>query len=76
MTIRWKLNLAVITLITVFLLTAVFTMRVVRATAEHTRCYSRMRELAELISDINAGIYRHAAAARGSVPASDGPASL
>ncbi len=76
MTIRWKLNLAVIALITIFLLTAAFTMRVVRATAEHTRTYSRMRELAELISGIDAGIHRHPAAARGLIPASDGPASL
>lgn len=64
MTIRWKLNLAVITLITIFLVTSGFAMRAVRENAAYAQLQSKMHELLDLTSSIQTGIYRHVASSR------------
>lgn len=71
MTIRWKLNLVVITLITIFLVTSGFAMRAVRENATSAHIHTRMRELSELTSSIHTGIYRHLAASRGAIETPD-----
>lgn len=73
MTIRWKLNLAVITLIAIFLVTSGFALRAVRENSAYAHMHSRMRELSELTSSIHTGIYRHVAASRGAIDTSDAP---
>ncbi|MCH7554347.1 MAG: hypothetical protein IIC82_10165 [Chloroflexi bacterium] len=76
MAIRWKLNLAVITLTTIFLVTAGFALRAVRENAAHASTYSRLRELAELTSGIHTAIYRHVATFHGVIGAPDAPDPL
>ncbi len=57
MTIRFKLNMAVATLIAVFLVAAFYALLAVNRNAENTHLYSRMRELGQLTSDIRTDIY-------------------
>ena len=58
MTIRSKLNLAVVVLVLIFLVASGFAMRAVRDHAKYTRTYTRMRDLEQLTASILAGIYR------------------
>jgi len=63
MTIRWKLNIAFIALLGVFLGAAAFTIRAVSASAEQTRSYVRTRELAQFTANIRTLVYAQVAAA-------------
>ncbi|MFQ5463151.1 MAG: ATP-binding protein [Phycisphaerae bacterium] len=74
MTIRFKLNMAVTTLIGVFLVAASYALLAVNRNAENTRLYSHMRELAQLTSDIRTDIYYQLAVAAGRVTPMPEPA--
>jgi signal transduction histidine kinase len=63
MTIRWKINTAFLMLLAVFLAAAAVTIHAVRVTAEQTRSYLRMRELAQYTADVRALVYAQCAAA-------------
>lgn len=65
MTLRLKLNLAMMSVITVFAVAAGFTLWAVSRNACQTRLYSRMRELGRLTSDIRTDVYHQLAFAGG-----------
>ncbi len=73
MTIRWKLNLAVVVQIAVFLATAAFAMHAVTENADQAQSYSRMRELAQLTSDIRTDIYMYLMSPDGILPSPETP---
>lgn len=65
MTLRWRLNLAVLALIAVFLVAAGFTMRAVRQNADQTHLYLRMRELSQFAADVRTHMYQQLARGAG-----------
>ncbi len=73
MTIRSKLYLAVVALITVFVVALTVAMIAVVRHGEHTHEYARMREQSRFTSDIQTDIYLHLAAGAGAVTLPEAP---
>ncbi len=63
MTIRWKLNLAILALIAVFLAAAAVSMYAVRTSGAQTQAFLRTRELAQFTADIRTTLIAQVAAA-------------
>lgn len=63
MTIRWKLNVAFLALVMVFLVAAGVTIQAVRVTAEQSRSHARTRELAQYAANVRTLIFAQVAAA-------------
>jgi signal transduction histidine kinase len=63
MTIRWKLNIAFIALVAIFLATAAMATRAVTSSADETRSYVRTRELAQFTANVRTLVYAQVAAA-------------
>lgn len=62
MTIRWRLNLAVIAIVAVFLVVAGFSVRAVKRHGDFSRQFTKTREQSQLTSDIRGLLYQHLAA--------------
>ena len=73
MTIRRKLNLAVMAVILIFLVSAGFALRAVWEYGRYASGYLQMRAPAQLVSSIHTGIFRHLAASHGAIHPADTP---
>lgn len=73
MTIRRKLNLAVMAVILIFLVSAGLALRAVREYGRYASGYLQMRAPAHLVSSIHTGIFRHLAASHGAIHPPDTP---
>ena len=73
MTIRRKLNLAVMAVILIFLVSAGFALRAVREYGRYASGYLQMRAPEHLVSSIHTGIFRHLAASHGAIHPADTP---
>lgn len=62
MTIRWRLNLAVVAIVGVFLVVAGFSVRAVKRHGDFSRKFTQTREQSQLTSDIRGLLYQHLAA--------------